>query len=858
MIKHSIRLILVLSASFLLFACAGEKLDLKVKARMDGQPAAQAKVAVDGKDLGVTDADGTFSQVIRKKPGAEVEVTVAKDMPGYRITPWKSTFVMKLPKSGVVDTYSFDADLAATHYITIVAAEKGTPVPDAVVAASGKEAGKTDAKGEFVYEYKDLPQGGVDLTLTKSGYGVWRKTGAVEPGQRIEAALSKRVLLSVTALAEEYGQANGIPGVVVTLDKKQIGKTDARGTMTYRYDGEPGRKAQIALSASGYIPATWKTSVTLEGEIAFQRYFYPTTPKPIRAGIYRFVGNTPNVDMKDILSQVESALDAQLFKNACFRKVPTETLRAEVKRTRVSIEKLTARGWRETPLRRTVDMIILGSVAKDEKGYLIETKFYTSGGKLILSQITRARSAGDIKGAAREITANVLERFPFEGTVIGSEGDRFRVNIGKAYKISRGTEFALMAARLDESGKVSSYRDIGKLKVKRSEDAGSWAETEDLRKGEKVAVGDRVVRHIYREGEEEGAAKNYFVLLAKGGVPPDVSPLGGVNIYLNEDWIGTTGADGKAEVPVRVGKKYDIMLYRHGYQQVSGTVKVDKNKDTREFVLQVNNSVFRIESEPEGADVFVDGDKIGTTPIRGDGKLVNLGFHTVKVSIGGDYRDWEEVVEFAQKVEDRTGEQRIVLHKDYLKMGERAEQKGDVDGAIQAYQSTEKGHPDYSEAHSRLGQLYLDDKNDYDAAIREFENVLSLPENQQLLYKQYAVTYTNLGHAYYEKGSALVQKDKNAAAQCFAKAIENLKTAKQNTRFFPTVHYDEAVHDTYYYTALSYHKLYLITKKDAILNDANLAWQEYFDFFPKNLEGNSTFEQNRETAQKYWDQIKNP
>ena len=236
---------------------------------------------------------------------------------------------------------------------------------------------------------------------------------------------------------------------------------------------------------------------------------------------------------------------------------------------------------------------------------------------------------------------------------------------------------------------------------------------------------------------------------------------------------------------------------------------------------------------------------------------MNLGFHTVKVSVGGDFRDWEEVVEFSKKEENRTGDRKIILHKDFLKIGERAEQKGDVDGAIQAYKSTEKGHPDYSEAHHRLAQIYLDEKGDYDGAIREFENVLSLPENQQLVYKQFSVAFMNLGHAYYEKGNALVQKDKDAAAQNFAKAIQNLQIAKQNTRFFPNVHYDEAVHDTYYYTALSYHKLYLITRKNNILNNANLAWREYFDFFPKKLEGNSTFEQARESAQKYWDQIRN-
>ncbi len=62
--------------------------------------------------------------------------------------------------------------------------------------------------------------------------------------------------------------------------------------------------------------------------------------------------------------------------------------------------------------RKTVDMIVLGSVAKDDKGYLIETKFYTSGGKLILSQITRAKSAGDINSAAKEIAIRRARTVP--------------------------------------------------------------------------------------------------------------------------------------------------------------------------------------------------------------------------------------------------------------------------------------------------------------------------------------------------------------------------------------------------------------------------------------------------------------
>src|SRR5206468_3782064 len=311
---------------------------------------------------------------------------------------------------------------------------------------------------------------------------------------------------------------------------------------------------------------------------------------------------------------------------------------------------------------------------------------------------------------------------------------------------------------------------------------------------------------------------------------------------------------GQAEIPLRLGRNYTLLLYRHGYQQVTGKVSVDKSGEAREFVLAANNALFKVDSEPSAASVYIDDEPVGKTPLAG-GKTVTLGFHSVRLAYGEDYRDCFEVMEFTKKEEDRTGERRIVLQKDFLKLGERARQKGDIDGAIKAYAAAGRGHPDYAEARRRLGDIYLDDKEDYDAAIAEFETVLALPENQQLIYKQFAVTFTNLGHAYCEKGNRLVTSDRDAASSQFAKAIKALQTARQNTRFFPSAEYDEAVHDTYYYTALSYHKLYLLTKQPAVMNSASLAWREYFDFFPKKLEGIPTFVQAREAARRYRDQI---
>jgi tetratricopeptide (TPR) repeat protein len=361
-----------------------------------------------------------------------------------------------------------------------------------------------------------------------------------------------------------------------------------------------------------------------------------------------------------------------------------------------------------------------------------------------------------------------------------------------------------------------------------------------------------VVRRAAREGEEG----TNFLLTVKGGVGTELNPLAGANVYLNGEWKGATGSNGQAEIPLKLGRNYALMLYRHGYQQFTGKVSVAKSGEPREFTLEANNTVFKLDSEPSGASATLDDEQLGKTPIAG--KAVTLGFHSLKLTYGEDYRDFFEVMEFAKKEEDRTGERRIVLQKDFLKLGERSRQRGDVDGAIKAYASAGRDHPDYAEAHRRLGDIYLDEKEDYDRAIAEFEAVLALPENEQLIYKQFAVTFTNLGHAYCEKGNRLANSDRDAASQFYAKAIKALQIAKQNTRFFPKGEYDEAVHDTYYYTALSYHKLYLLTKQAAVMNSASLAWREYFDFFPKKLEGNPTFADARDAARRYREQIREP
>jgi len=905
MVKQTFRFVLILMALLFVFACDTTKkvdFELEVAVSLEGKPVSQAKVFVDGTQIGSTDDRGYYLQKMQKLPGQEVQVAVTKEASGYRIESWKDSFVTKLPKQGIVEKYSLKADLKATRYFTLMVSDNGEPVDGAAVRVQGRSVAQTDENGELVYEYQKPSPKGFKVGVTKKGYKGWQKTIKVKPGQLYEVALAKKAepkkvvaaapiekpqeiekpkeaakpgakkpapapatkkakpqirkaTLYVSAFTQAYGTSKGLPGVAVSVNGQKVGKTNSKGTYTYSYKGKAVEQAKIKLSAPGYIPQEWETSVPLKGKQRVQSYFYPVKPPPIRVGIYGYINNSPDQDLAEVIERVEEAIANNLFVFGGFSEVSKESLRAMMLQANMDMETATTKGWKKTSLVKSVDMIISGSVTQDDAGMSIETTVITADGNILLSQINRARKIKNIKNTAKLIVGGIIDQFPFEGTVTAAEDDVYSINLGKLdHRIRRGNEFRFLVADLDKSGRLKGYREAGLLRTVDTDDDFSHLEIAELNEGEQVQVGDRVIRRIYLDEQRE-TEKASAVILAKGGVNPNEKPLWGVNVYLNNSWVGTTGAKGTVEIPISLLEEHDILLSRHGYQQVSDTISIDADQEVKEFLLDVANAVFKVESEPSGAEVFVDGVSVGKTPIL-EGELVNFGFRKIKLSVGGDFRDWERVIEFNRPEVDRTGDSKIIFLKDYLKIGQRAEKKGQVDTAISAYAAIERANPDYSVARCRLAQLYMDEKNDYDSAIKEFEKVLSLPENKQIIYKQFAVTYTNLGHAYYEKGNSLARKDRRAAAGNFAKAIKKLDKAKQNTRFFPKSSYHAAVHDTYYYRALSYHKLYLVTKKRALIHKADRAWQEYFDFFPKKLEKKSNFIAMRKGAKKYWNQIK--
>jgi hypothetical protein len=773
----------------------------------DGAAVPGANVSVGGRPVGATNRAGTIVVEERRLPGEEVAVAV--DAGGD--ARWRGSFVVRRHEDGEPDEVRLDARLTGAR-----------PAPAKVARAQAPAAPASAAEPA---------------------------RAATEGGTRPTDRNGQVARVPVRALTDVFGSERPVAGVRVFLGDTLVGTTNAKG-LTRAPLPPPGKKARLVLVADDFVPARWSIEIGAGARRPreIRRFFYPVTPEPIRVGLAGYsasAGAEPAV--ADGIARLEESLGDSLFARKAFVEVPA--LRKKLEFVKLKLDDLGRKGWDGTPLRSQLDLLVVGSVAGSSAGpFTIETRVYTPSGRLLLAHVKEARDLKRPRDLTRDLAEEIVARFPFEGTVIEvGDGGRLRVNLGAGggRDIETGTRFHLFVAEADGEGRVTGRREVGIGTVTRVDEVVSEIKPESPQAA--LEPGDRVVRALLDDPTVGATGTVRLVVRADG----DDDPVPAANVYLDGAWVGATGRDGGLELPIRPRRKYDLLVFKHGFVQTRESVSFPQAQGERVVALAPAAARFTVESTPDAAAVAVDGKDVGRTPIT-EPVPVRLGFRRLKVDAGGDFRPVDRVVEFAKAEVALVGPDRVVLEKDVLRIGERLLAEGRPTEAMAAFGQAGPKHPDFSAARHRLGQLYLDERKDPEAAIGEFESVLALRENRDLVHKRFAVVYTNLGHAYYAQGQQLVRRDPETAARSYRKALEALATARQNSRFFPSATYDEALHDTYYYAALASHRLADLTRSGEAYRRAELAWRDYLDFFPRRLEGNPPFEKAREGGVQFY------
>jgi tetratricopeptide (TPR) repeat protein len=779
----------------------------------EGDPLPGVSVEALEKVQGQTDAEGKLFFNVTRDVGEEFTVSAKLDRPGMQFKPWRQSVVVRkwdLARPETLD-YLLEAKLEPQSLTSQIQLETGgAPVTAAELRIDGKPT-KLDPSGHLSVDLGAHLSRSAKVSVRLKDFEPFEETATLRAGETFVARLVKigAVYAKVLVVYPAMERMVPVPGAEVSLGDKVIGKTDAAGTLRYQ---APDNDATLSVAKDDFLPhpATAKARARNAGQVVISLV-------PREALVYRIAllppksGSPGDAEVESALPDIEDKLSDHLFSHACYQKAENV---------------------------KTADAVVSVLASREGSGLLLSVKVAAAGPKgRPFGGFAESGKLSRINPLAEAVAAKIVEVFPFEGFVLSFEEDRVITSLGsgKGRGVKKGDGVALYHWDGAIPPKVAP---LGKATVRKVDPEFSRVE---LQKGAQMpVVGDRVV---LLPRAAEAAFDSAVVFTVKAGRAGAERPFADVNVYRDGLWVGVTSATGEIRVPASSSEKHTFLFVKGGIKPYQEQIAAGSSTEPKTILLPQALSRLKLESQPSGARVSVDDEEVGTTPLETD---VLMGFHRVKVEAGEDWRAYDKVMEFNSPDEDYTGSRRITLQKDVLTQSEALVQKGDVDGAIGILTQVKPGHPDYSAAHHRLAGLYLDEKKEPARAIQEYEKVLELPENRELVNKRFAVTFLNLGRAYYLLGTA----------DSYQKAVDELVIARNNKRFFPRDQYDQATHDTLYFLALSSQKLYHLRKDEGLLQETSTRWKEYFDFFPASLRDDNEVKQARASAEQYYEEIK--
>src|SRR5690606_14058369 len=114
----------------------------------------------------------------------------------------------------------------------------------------------------------------------------------------------------------------------------------------------------------------------------------------------------------------------------------------------------------------------------------------------------------------------------------------------------------------------------------------------------------------------------------------------------------------------------------------------------------------KIESQPTGATVRLDGKVVGKTPLKSP-VPVPSGFAKLEVEGPTGFKTFTQILELDEGTLDLTGVGMVKLERDLLGDAGKLLQAGKVDQAVAKLQEVPAEHTDYLLSRHQLGEVYL-------------------------------------------------------------------------------------------------------------------------------------------------------
>ena len=853
---------------------------LKVEAyRIDRNVLPDGDVYLNQRFLGKTDGKGVFSTTVELYMGESYTLRVEKDRDGYVYGPWETHFRVErekkpkrekkepsvdsgeilegdfdilteieraqLGKASIYQKYHFLAILEGSMYCTLnVTGSGSSPVEDADIIVNGRNEGKTDRGGLFKFHYTGDDTRTAEVEVYRTGEHIWMSTVEISPNAVIDIELNKMLHIELNTYREAYEVIGGIPGSKVYLNTRYMGETDEEGSVSFAYINEQGVDGYIDLRIEfpeGYYPpvqtATHQITPDLP-KLVVPFFAFPSRAQPPRIAVIPFERKDNDDPLlhkwaKDLKTRIED----YLAQGDVFAVVPGVPVNRLMHRFGVSLEKGKT-SWEHIPvLKREVDGIIFGEL--QNFGYGIKVRLYGvdySGG--LIGEIEGTYLLRQFQFLPEEFARRFRYNFPFEGTITGIDR-RMVVNLGWRHGLKKESKLYSYIDYFDEIKNDFARKRIARLTIVEADTFSSECEIESIAEGFLLEAGGRVKK--YKETVDELLEMAVTVEVASGN-----KPLPDVNIYLDDFWGGQTDEEGVIRFFMQENTFFDLLVYKEGYipQKIGITVKKDTGVISVD--LKRGKTNFTIDSRPSGALLFINGEYRGTTPLMDKPIELPFGFHLVELKLSG-YRDYREYMKLDERKVNLTGDDAVLLYRDYYGEAEKRYDRGDVSGALSVLGLVEPGHPDYTRSTEFMGYINLNDIRNFRLALEYYAMSIENRDDE----KSALVSYYNMGQAAFNEAESLYFVESEEAEDFYITAVKSFDFVLEWKSRLPQQNRKTIYQNTLFYHAVSLQKLYYLTGKKEYIVQARYSWVDYFDFFDNNLFEDAYFQKQYEVASTY-------
>ncbi|UCB45102.1 MAG: PEGA domain-containing protein [Spirochaetota bacterium] len=853
--------------------------------RVDRFRLPNADIYLNQRFLGRSDENGFFQKNIPLIVGESYTLRVEKDNDGYEYGPWETRFKVEedkrkrpkerdteeepmpalegefdilteleraqLGKASILEKYHFLAILEGSMYYTIeVVGKQKNPARNATVFVNGKEEGKTSYRGVFEIHYTGEDQRLEKIKILKEGEHIWMNDVNIYPDASITIELNNMLLVDLFSYTENYDSIKGIANANVFLKGKFMGRTNADGLCTFKYENEQGVDGELELIIQypeGIVPERVTRSFSIKSDmpkLSVVDFAYSLDPVSPDIAVFPFVvEDRSDYQLVKMAEDLKTNIEDYLSLSDIFTLVSSKDARDLFRE--FDIDFRGESGWKDIALiKDEVDAIIYGEIGGSYNVYdiVLTAKSYTGEKIFETHKIIPLRKFHSV---AEEFSYDLKRYFPFEGNVT-SINRLVYINLGSRFGLKDNNKFYCFYNYFDEKRKDYSKRNIARLRIVDIDENSSASELESITEGFLLEKGMKVKRYRDPETEEELISVKLVVKSNKRIVPD-------ANVYIDEYWVGQTDEKGELGLSVLENAQVNILVYKEGFQPGNFVVKVDKGSEAIDVELQQGKTQLYIETYPEGAQVFVDGEYMGTTPILKQGLVVPYGFHLLEIELEG-YKKYREYINFNDTKLSFTGDTKILLFSDLMSRAEAYYQDKKIMESITTLKAVGAEHPDYIKALDFLGFIYLYEIMDFKSAIANYTKALSLIDESAPLI-EYVFTYYNLAQSYYNEAEKLFYTDGDSARFNYLNAVRYFQIVHQRrSRIFSQDRKNVNL-NTLFYLAVSYQKIYYLTGKGEYLTQAYYAWQSYFDFFDEALLTENHFKKQYDIAVTYNEEV---